>query len=317
MFEFRVLGPLEVVRNGEGLIFRGNRERALLALLILNANQVVSGERLAEDLWSGNPPEGALKNLRVYVSRIRQALGDPGDVVVTRPSGYLLEVDPMAIDAGRFDSLVAQGRREARAADLEAAARTLREALDLWRGPALADVASAPFARAEATRLEDTRLSALEDRVEADLACGRHIEVATELDALTRAHPLRERFWALWMVALYRSGRQADALRAYQELRQILGEQLGIDPSEPLRRLEGAVLRQDPDLDWRPAAAAPSATDPPPAVAGSGVVTFLFTDVVGSTELLDRLGEDAAEAARQAHFALLRQAVTAHGGHEV
>ena len=252
MFEFRVLGPLEVGNDGQSLRLRGNRERVLLTLLLLNANRTISAERLAEDLWDGAPPDGAIRLLRVYVSRLRHALGPAGQAVVTRPSGYALEVDPEAVDTLRFEALVARGRVQARGGDHEQAAETLHEALTLWRGPALADVADAPFARAEATRLEEARLAAVEDRIEADLACGRHGEVTAELEALTGEHPFRERLWSQRIIALYRSGRQADALRAYQQLRSTLGEQLGIEPSSALQQLEGAVLRHDPVLDWHP-----------------------------------------------------------------
>ena len=249
--QFRILGPLEVVRGDQCLGFRGRRERAVLALLVLHANRTVSAERLAEDLWSGAPPEGAIHSLRVYVSRLRQALGAAGQAVVTRPSAYELQIDPATVDALRFEELVARGRDEAKAENHSRAAATLREALALWRGPALADVADAPFARAQAGRLEEARLAALEDRIDADLACGRHGEVTPELEALTGEHPFRERLWSQRMVALYRSGRQADALRVYQELRSTLREQLGLEPSWAVQQLEGAVLRHDPELDWR------------------------------------------------------------------
>src|SRR5688572_10058469 len=268
LVEFRILGPLEVVRAGERLEFRGSRERAVLALLVLNANRTVSPERLAEDLWGDAPPEGAAGTLRAYVSRVRRGLGEAGALLVTRASGYLLQVEPGAIDAARFAALVAEGGWQAAEGDHRGAAATLRQALALWRGPALADVAEAPSARAEAARLEETRMAALEARLEADLACGRHGELVGELEAVTQTHPLRERFWQMRMLALYRAGRQAEALRTYQELRRILGEELGIEPSPTLQRLETAVLRQDSDLEWRPSpgagvAVAVSAGPPP------------------------------------------------------
>jgi len=320
--EFRILGPLEVVDDGgAGLAVGGSRERAVLALLLLSANRVVSSERLAEDLWGERPPDGAAHALRVHVSRLRKALREAGcdEIVVTQAPGYLVRVDPAAVDAARFESLVAMAREQAAGGDQGQAAATLRTALGLWRGPALADVADAPLARAEAARLEEARLAALEDRVEADLACGRHGQLVAELDALTRAHPLRERLWAQRMVALYRAGRQAEALRAYQELRTFLGEELGLEPSSTLQSLEGAILRHEPELDWPPAGSAervPMPTAPVSSVPG-GVVTFLFTDLVGSTELLDSLGEDAAEDLRRTYFSLLRQAVADAGGEEV
>ena len=283
MLEFRILGPLEVVRDGERLEFRGSRERALLALLVLNANRAVSAECLAEDLWGDALPDGATGTLRAYLSRVRRGLGDDGGLIVTRGSGYVLQVEPTTIDAARFAALVAQGRWQAAEGDHRSAGRTLRDALALWRGPALADVAEAPSARAEAVRLEEARLAALEARLEADLACGRHGELVGELESVTRAHPLRERCWQMRMLALYRAGRQAEALRSYQELRRLLGEELGIDPSPTLQRLETAVLRQDPELEWRPppAAGAAVATSPGPPPGDGGFV--------GRVAELDRL----------------------------
>jgi DNA-binding SARP family transcriptional activator/DNA polymerase III delta prime subunit len=254
--EFRILGPLEVIDDGgAGVAIGGNRERAVLALLLLSANRVVSSEALAHDLWGEHPPEGPAHALRVHISRLRKALREGGGdgIVITRSPGYVVRIDPMDVDAVRFESLVEQAREQAAAGQQEQAATTLRTALGLWRGPALADVADAPLARAEAARLEEARLAALEDRVEADLACGRHTQLVAELDALTRAHPLRERLWGHRMVALYRAGRQAEALRAYQDLRTILGEELGLEPDRALQRLESAILRHEPELDWPPA----------------------------------------------------------------
>ena len=253
--EFRILGPLEIVGDGgENVVLRGNRERAVLALLLLSANRVVSAERLREDLWGDQPPEGATHALKVHLSRLRKSLREAGggEALVTRAPGYLVQVDSASVDAFRFEGLVAEARQLIGQGAAGPAAATLREALGLWRGPALADVADAPFARAEASRLEEARQCALEDRIGADLACGRHGEVTAELEALTGEHPFRERLWSQRMVALYRSGRQADALRVYQELRSTLREQLGLEPSSAVQQLEGAVLRHDPELDWRP-----------------------------------------------------------------
>jgi predicted ATPase/DNA-binding SARP family transcriptional activator/class 3 adenylate cyclase len=319
--EFRILGSLEVVGDtGAGIAVGGNRERAVLALLLLSANRVVSSEALADDLWGEHPPEDPAHAIRVHVSRLRKALREAGgdEIVVTQSPGYVVRVDPMDVDAGRFDSLVTQAREHLADGRPEQAATSLRIALGLWRGPALADVADAPRARAEAARLEEARLSALEDRVEAELSCGRHGQLVAELDALTRAHPLRERLWGHRMVALYRAGRQAEALRAYQDVRTILSEELGLEPAIALQRLEAAILRHEPELDWPPAGlpalAASSGSAP---IAPGSVVTFLFTDLVGSTELLDSLGDDEAEELRRTHFALLRQAVQDAGGDEV
>ncbi|MGH8974640.1 MAG: BTAD domain-containing putative transcriptional regulator, partial [Acidimicrobiia bacterium] len=324
--EFRILGPLEVTGPGGTASLGASREGALLARLILSANRVVSLERLVDDLWESDPPAKAPGALQVYVSRLRKVLRGCGigDVLLTQSPGYVLALGPDFVDAVRFEALVARGRRQSERGDHRAAAETLRSALALWRGPALADVADAPFARAEAARLEEGRVAALEERIDADLACGRHGELIGELAALLSEHPLRERLWSQRMVALYRAGRQAEALRSYQELRRVLGEDLGIEPSTALRRLEADILRHEPELDWTaldaPAPAAPSPVEPgspaPPAASGA-VVTFLFTDVVGSTRLLEELGEDEAEELRRRHFALLREAVAGHGGTEV
>lgn len=264
--EFRVLGSLQVIDDtGAEVPISGGRERALLVLLLLSANRVVSSSRLVEDLWDDRPPADAVHALRVHVSRLRRALREAsGDgVLVTRSPGYVFAVDGEAIDSYRFESLVTEARRCAVRGDHAAAAAALRAALALWRGPALDDIGEASFVRAEAARLEELRLAAIEERIEADLACGRHGEIIAELDSLTRAHPLRERLCGLRMLALYRAGRPADALRAYQELRTVLGDDLGLEPSPTLTRLEGAILRHDPSLDWSllsPAAAATRST---------------------------------------------------------
>ena len=292
LLEFRILGPLEVVREGQSLEFRGGRERALLALLVLNANRTISSERLAEDLWGDALPGGAAGSLRAYLSRVRRGLGDAGGLLVNRGSGYLLQVEPGAIDAVRFAALVAEGGWLAAEGEHQKAAATLRQALALWRGPALADVAEIPSARAEAARLEESRLAALEARLEADLACGRHAEMAGELEAVTQTHPLREPFWRMRMLVLYRAGRQAESLRTYQQLRRILGEELGIDPSPELQRLETAVLRQDPELEWRPRPAAVG------AAAVSADLPRGYEGFVGREAELGRL--DAAWAAARA-----------------
>jgi DNA-binding SARP family transcriptional activator len=255
--EFRVLGPLEAVDEaGRPVELGGARERALLAVLLLAPDSVVPAARLAGELWGERMPEGWQHALRVHVSRLRRALRGCGadGLLVTRAPGYLMAVDADAVDARRFCGLVARGRAES-ASDPAKAARTFRIALDLWRGPLLGDALDSPVIRSEAARLEEDRLGALEERIEADLACGRHGELVGELDGLVRAHPVRERLRAQQMTALYRSGRQADALRAYDDLRHHLGEELGIDPSAALARLHGAVLRQDPALDPSPVAA--------------------------------------------------------------
>jgi DNA-binding SARP family transcriptional activator len=277
--EYRILGPLEVVRDGQPLRLERPRERALLALLVLSANRVVSSDVLAEDLWGGAPPRSAASALRVHISRLRAAMDRDAEMLATEPPGYVLRVDEDAVDAVRFEALWARGRERAAVGDHAGAARVLREALGLWRGPALAEVADAPLARAEATRLDEARLAALEERIEADLTCGRHEEVISELEALSVAHPLRERIWGLRMLALYRAGRQAEALRTYQELRRRLAAELGIEPGAALSRLESAILRHDPGLD------APSESATPPSEPERKPATVLFAEVVGSLEL--------------------------------
>jgi predicted ATPase/DNA-binding SARP family transcriptional activator len=254
--EFRILGSVEVSDGGQVKDLGGLRERTLLARLLLSAGQVVSADRLADDLWAGQPPPHWMATLRVYVSRLRRALGSGSDAVATHPPGYRIVVREGELDAHRFDGLAAAARNDLATGRPEAAAARLREALALWRGPALSDVADFGFAQAEVIRLEEARLAAIEDRVEADLACGRHASLASELEGLAAAHPLRERLCGQRMLALYRCGRQADALQAYQELRDRLADELGIDPNPGLARLRQAVLRQEPSLDWSPPAGA-------------------------------------------------------------
>jgi predicted ATPase/DNA-binding SARP family transcriptional activator len=254
--DFRLLGPLEVERDGEALALGGARQRALLALLLLSANEVVSRARLIDGLWAERPPETAANALQVAVHGLRKLLG--AKRISTSGSGYLLRVQPGELDLERADRLGERARGQAPAA----AAETLRAALELWRGRALADLAELPFARTESERLEERRLALLERRIEADLALGRHAELGSELEALIAEHPFRERLRGLLMLALYRSGRQADALEAYQEARRALVEQLGIEPGPELQELERGILRQDPSLA-APAAAAEAATNVP------------------------------------------------------
>jgi DNA-binding SARP family transcriptional activator/pimeloyl-ACP methyl ester carboxylesterase len=263
---FGVLGPLEVTVGGQPLALRGARTRAVLAMLLAHPNQVVSADRLTEELWPGQPADRATHSLQVRLSQLRQALRLAGeeDRLVTRPPGYLIRAAADEVDAARFEQLAADGAAALAAGDPAAAARWLETALSLWRGAAFADIDAVPFAQAEAARLEEERLAALEARIEARLACGGHRELIAELDTLTAAHPLRERFWFQRLVALYRSGRQADALRAYRELRDILIEQLGIEPGPELRELETRILRQDPALDYQPARRAAADTVAPP-----------------------------------------------------
>jgi predicted ATPase/DNA-binding SARP family transcriptional activator len=250
--QFGILGPLEVRADGRPIELGGLKPRALLAVLALHANKTVSAERLAVALWGEDAPPRAVKTVQVHVARLRKALDDP-EVLVTTPPGYRLRVRRGELDLERFERLVAYGRRALAAGRGEDAGAELREALELWRGPPLAELASAPFAPAEIARLEEQRLAAVEVRVEADLAAGRHAELAGELQQLTREHPWRERLHAHLMLALYRSGRQADALEAYRHAREVLVEQLGIEPGAELHDLHDAVLAHDPALDAPPA----------------------------------------------------------------
>ena len=249
--EFGVLGPLEVTAGGQSLALAGARTRAVLALLLVRANQVVSSDRLLEELWPGQPADRATDSLQVRLSELRKALRSAGeaDRLATRSPGYLLRVEPGELDALRFEQLAAEGDAALAAGDAATATQRFDQALGLWRGPALAGFDAVPSARAEAGRLEEQRLAALESRAEALLAGGRHRDLIAELESLTAAHPLRERFWSLRMLALYRAGRQADALRAYRELRDILVAELAIEPGPELRELHARILRQDPALD--------------------------------------------------------------------
>ena len=269
MIEFRLLGPLEVLRDGGLLNVAAPRQRSLLAILLAHANELVPADRLADQLWEGSPPPTAATALQVHVSRLRKILetgaGEPR-VVVTRDPGYLVRATADQLDTLRFEQLLAKGRRLLAEGEASQAADVLDESLDLWRGPALGELAGLPFASGWAARLEQLRLAAVEERFGAYLACGRHAGVVDELEQLVSAEPLRERLWAQLMVALYRSGRQAEALRAYGRLRAVLAEELGIDPSPELRRLEDAILRQDEVLEWAPAREAAPGPDLPVAV---------------------------------------------------
>ena len=220
-------------------------------MLLVHANQVVSSDRLIEELWPGQPADRAADSLQVRLWQLRKAFRSAGEDgrLATQPPGYLLRVAAEELDALRFERLATEGNAALGSGDAATAARRLDEALREWRGPALADVDTVPFARAEASRLEEERLAVLESRAEALLACGRHRELIAELDTLTTAHPLRERFWFQRMLALYRVGRQAEALRAYRDLRAILVAELAIEPSPDLRELERRILRQDGVLD--------------------------------------------------------------------
>lgn len=249
MLDFRILGPVEVWRDGEQLPLGGPKQRAVLALLVLDAGRVVATDRIIDQLWGERPPPTAGASLQNLVSQLRKLLGP--DVLITKPPGYRLQIAPEQVDHERFRLLV-----ESCASDTPPnRAAKLREALALWRGPALADLAFESFALDESARLEELRLATLEARIEADLESGRHGELVGELEALVREHPLRERLRRFLMLALYRSGRQAEALQVYHDARRALVEELGIEPSAALQQLHGAILRHDPELELNGAGA--------------------------------------------------------------
>ena len=251
--DFRILGPLEVTDGERVIEVKAPKQRLLLTVLALADGSEVSSERLLREMWGEDPPGGGLKTLQYHVSKLRDTLqpdreSGADSVVVTHPNGYALAASPDCVDAARFERIVQDARRLLEFDPSQAAAR-LREALDLWRGPLPTELLDMPIAGLEARRLVELRLTALEDRINADLASGRHADVVPELDALVAEFPLRERLWAQLMVALYRCDRQAEALRTYQRLCTVLGEELGIEPSPDLRRLEEAILLQESDLD--------------------------------------------------------------------
>ena len=266
--EFRALGDLQVVDDGQALALGSRQQRAVLALLVLSAGEVVSSDRLIEALWGERPPASAAKTVQVYISRLRKTLnGAPasssGGLIVTVDHGYVLRVDPEQVDVRAFERLLDRGRDAFADREFDAAATFLRQALGLWRGPPLADFTFDAFAAADIARLQELRLEALEIRIDADLALGRHAALVAELEALTTEHPLRERLRAARMLALYRCGREPEALALYRETRRVLVDELGMEPSPALRELHDAILRQDPALK-------PPATPRPPPTAGSG-----------------------------------------------
>lgn len=280
---FRVLGPLEVLTEDEWQSIGARKWRSLLAALLLNAGQIVSVDTLIDAIWGEDPPAKAPNLVSIYVLRLRRLIGDPeGRMLVTRSPGYFIRAASDDVDAARFEELVGEGRRALTAGDPEQAAGLLREALALWRGTALADIPPSPYIEAEAERLGELRLAAIELRIEADLECGRYAQVIPELRGMLAANQLRERLWLLLMRALDGDGRRAEALEAYAQAREAIGDQLGVEPGVELRRLHQELLEADdtPDVPVRkratrsrPPAAAPrlhgtvdiSALVPPPA----------------------------------------------------
>ena len=252
--EIRVLGPVEIAWDGRPVDIGGVKARALVARLLVDRRIIVSVDRLVDSLWGGNDGTGAEIAMRSTISRLRKRIreaGAPDDVIVTRAPGYLLDVPAEATDVFRLERLVAEGRTQLARRHPDECVRLLAEAEELWRGPAYSEVRDEPFARAEARRLEELRLLATETRMDAELTLGRHEAVTGELETLTSANPMRERLWSQRMLALYRCGRQAEALRVFQDLRAILVDELGIEPGHDVAWLEHAVLAQDPVLDVR------------------------------------------------------------------
>jgi len=324
--EFRILGPLEVRESEREVPLGRGKQRALLALLLLHRDQTISTDRIVDELWGEQAPPTAAKIVQNHVLQLRRALengGSAGAHLVTRGRGYMLRVEPGKLDLDTFQQLVEAGERALGSGDAAEAAETLREALALWRGPPLADFAYEPFAQNAIARLEELSLSTLERRIEADLALGRHADVVGELKELVSAHPLREGFRTQLMLALYRSGRQAEALDVYRDARRSLVEELGIDPSPALQQLEQAILRQElPPAPERPApAAARRFTAPAPAVAagapsGEGresratrLRTFLIADIRGYTRFSQDHGDDAASRLARRFADIVREAV--------
>jgi DNA-binding SARP family transcriptional activator len=302
--EFRVLGPLEVLVEGRALELKRRKQRSLLALLLLNTGEVVSTDKLIEELWAGEPPKAAVGSLQNLVSALRKQLG--AETVETQAPGYRLAVDSDRVDLNRFERVVATaGETE----DASRRADLLREALALWRGPALADLAFEQFAQIPIARLEERRTAAREDLIAAELELGRHAQLVGELEALVAEHPLRERLRGQLMLALYRAGRQAEALDAYRQARETLVEELGIDPSLELQQLEQAILRHDRELDLAArVVAAPAEPD------RRKTVTILFTDVVDSTGLGAALDPEVMRAVMSRYFDSVRTIVERHGG---
>ena len=342
--EFRILGPVQVIDDaGRQVVVGGEKQRALLALLLLHANELVSSGRLIEELWGERAPASAGKTLQVHVSRLRRVLtagGMDGAALATGPGGYVLQLPRDELDATVFEGLLEQGRALSARGDPSGAAARLREALGLWHGSALADLALEEFAQPEIRRLAELRLVAVIERIDADLALGAGAELVGEIEKLIASNPLQERLRGQLMRALYRAGRQADALEVYRQTSELLRDQLGLEPSPALQSLERLVLQQDASLE--PSAAGVAGVDAHPALGlgGSGrpgsaaagdvaagevrdvsvpagrrkVVTALFCDVTGSTALGEELDPEALVGVMSAYFRQLRATIERHGG---
>lgn len=324
---FQILGPCEAYQDGSPLPLGGVKQRALLAALLLDAGRVVSADRLIDDLWGEEAPFQARHNLQELVSQLRRTLrtAGTGEYIVTRASGYVIELAPGELDLHRFELLVSEGRESFSAGDATTAAAKIAEALALWQGPPLADLAFEGSAQQEIARLEELRVSVIEERIAVDLALGRHADIVGELQSLVSANPLRERFIEQLMLALYRSGRQAEALEAYREARQVLTEELGLDPSPALQHLEAAILVHDPELD--PPRVEEGGSARPPALEPSSdqqrttsarmvrkTVTIVFSDLSISADLGEQLDPEAMRYVMERYFDEIQAVIVRHGG---
>ncbi|HMC09191.1 MAG TPA: BTAD domain-containing putative transcriptional regulator, partial [Actinomycetota bacterium] len=315
--DVRLLGTFEVASGGRVLEIGSPKQRALLAMLVLHLNRVVPLDLLVEELWGERPLASASASAQTLVSRLRRSLSEicPDETALClrgREPGYVLEGDPGLVDANRFEDLFARGRDALGRGEAEAAVAPLQQALDLWRGPALADLSDRRFAGLEAGRLEEVRLAAIEELTEAELALGRPAQALVRLESHVADHPLRERAWGQLMVALYRLGRQADALRAYQRLRRTLRDELGLEPTPALRQLEEQILQQSPELDGAqspgPGRAPRSEGRTPGPGRPEDTVVFLFTDIEASSRRWEG-DQDAMAQDLARHDELLRGAV--------
>ena len=343
--EFIFLGPFEVRVEREAVDTGGMRQRGLLAILALNRNEVVSTDRLIDQLWAGEPPSTALHTVQVFVSRLRRALGSAAHCLVTRGRGYALEIDDDSIDADRCERLYTRARAAQATGDYSRAEGLLRDALALWRGVPLADFTYEPFAQAAIARLEELKLSCREELIDAELALGRHQQLMPDLEAFVREQPLRERARGQLMLALYRCGRQAEALADFREARRKLIDELGVEPGVALRELHDAILRQDASLDiavpppeniqpelGQGVASAREQSDQPVSTRGKAdaetpvptaplrpirkarkVVTVLFSDLVDLTGLTGRLDPEALHRLTSRYFDEMRALLERHG----
>ena len=307
MLDFRILGPLEVTAEGVPVALSGRNQRSLLTLLLLRAGETVSAERLVNEIWGEQPPKTAGTSLQNAVSQLRKLLGP--DVLLTKAPGYVLAIQPDQLDLGRFEQLL----REGRSAHGPERARLLGEALALWRGPPLADSELETFALGEAQRLEELRLVATEEWLEAQLELERHSEVVGDVEALVRANPLRERLRGQLMLALYRSGRQADALKTYHEGRRILVDELGIEPGRALQQLYAQILRQERILETTAAITPEDTTDDSEEV-WNAILAGRLVPVLGTGVTLNG-GSDAHLPAREQLAAYLARTFDAPREH--